>query len=342
MGTTRLLQGQSWAQTYCCKVSLGHKPTAARSILGTDLLLQGQSWAQTDCCKVSLGHKPTAARSVLGPNRLLQGKLTVFLENMVCLASILIILSISFERYYAVCYPLKKYSTESRSKALILMLVMWLTAAVMTSPMLAIAQTGIVMHYVEMVEVTVCYSVVYADWQFAYVIVQFLVVFVIPLCLLIFVYSRIIFKVAVDTMGSRQMTDTVRAQVQRSRQQLVIMLVGIIVLFFVCLLPFRIVALCWTFKLCPLDPETKLNLLHLFRLLVYINSAGNPIIYSLVSTKFRRAFSRVLLRMGCRCAFLTPGNRLNENGTARRTTVTNYTSVRQETEQEDETPSDAL
>ena len=50
-------------------------------------------------------------------------------------------------------------------------------------------------------------------------------------------------QVAVDTMDSRQMTDKARAQVQRSRQQLVAMLIGIVVLFFTCLLPFRIVAL---------------------------------------------------------------------------------------------------
>jgi hypothetical protein len=44
------------------------------------------------------------------------GKMVVYMENMVCLASILIILSVSFERYYAVCYPLKMYLTESRKK----------------------------------------------------------------------------------------------------------------------------------------------------------------------------------------------------------------------------------
>lgn len=82
-----------------------------------------------------------------------------------------------------------------------------------------------------------------------------------------------------------------------------------------------------------------MNVMHFVRLLIYVNSAGNPIIYSLVSTKFRRAFARVLHRLGCRCAFLTPGAHSEENGTLRRTTVTHYTSVRQEL---DDGPTDAV
>lgn len=88
------------------------------------------------------------------------------------------------------------------------------------------------------------------------------------------------------------------------------------------------------------DPETILNLMQLARLMVYVNSAGNPIIYSLVSTKFRRAFARVLHRMGCGWAFLARGIHSEENGTLRsRNTVTQYSTVRQELE---DGPTDAV
>ena len=114
---------------------------------------------------------------------------------MVCLASILIILSVSFERYYAVCYPLKMYSTESRSKALLLMAVMWVASGLLTSPFLAITFTDTEFHYVDRVNVTICISPIYEDWHYGYIIARFVLVFVIPFCLLVFLYSRIIFKV---------------------------------------------------------------------------------------------------------------------------------------------------
>lgn len=265
------------------------------------------------------------------------GKLTVFLENAVTLASILIILSVSFERYYAVCYPLRMYSTESRFKAMVLMAVMWLVALALTAPFLAIAYTRREYHYVEKAEVDVCTSRLEHVWQYGYIIARFIVVFVIPMCLLVFLYSRIIVKVAVDTMDCRQMTDRARLRAQRSRQQLVIMLIGIIVLFFACLLPFRIMALYSVHQPPDLSPETHLNIMHFCRLLLYVNSAGNPIIYNLASTKFRRAFARVLYRLGCRLRVLTRGITSEENGTLRRTTVTHYTSVNR-----DEGPTDTV
>nr|KAG5693786.1 hypothetical protein BaRGS_029416 [Batillaria attramentaria] len=267
------------------------------------------------------------------------GKLTVFLENMVTLASILIILSVSFERYYAVCYPLKMYSTETRSKAMVLMIVMWITAAVLTAPFLAIAHTNTQYHYVDKVSVDVCVTTIMLIWHKAYMIGRFVVVFVVPLCLLIFLYSRIIVKVVVHTMDSRQMTDKAKAQAQRSRQQLVMMLVGVVVLFFTCLLPFQLLALYTINNSVSLTLEAHLNLVCFCRLLVYVNSAGNPIIYSLTSTKFRRAFARVLNRFGCRLSVGLHDPNSEENGTLRRTTVTHYTSVRQDL---DDGPTDSV
>ncbi|PVD30343.1 hypothetical protein C0Q70_09607 [Pomacea canaliculata] len=102
------------------------------------------------------------------------------------------------------------YSTESRFKAMVLMAVMWLVALALTAPFLAIAYTRREYHYVEKAEVDVCTSRLEHVWQYGYIIARFIVVFVIPMCLLVFLYSRIIVKVAVDTMDCRQMTDRAR------------------------------------------------------------------------------------------------------------------------------------
>ena len=147
-------------------------------------------------------------------------------------------------------------------------------------------------------------------------------------------------QVLTETMECKQMTETARSQSAQNRKQLVIMLVGIIVLFFLCLLPFRILALILTFATYDLPsemgPESFLNLLWFCRLLIYINSAGNPIIYNIFSTKFRRAFQKVLRLYCCCCKkrLATVGQRHHRNGTqlgTRLTTMsqtTHYSMVR--------------
>jgi hypothetical protein len=54
------------------------------------------------------------------------GRIIPFLEILVTHASILIMLGISYGRYFAVCYPLESYSTCSRSRAFLMMASAWI------------------------------------------------------------------------------------------------------------------------------------------------------------------------------------------------------------------------
>lgn len=147
-----------------------------------------------------------------------------------------------------------------------------------------------------------------------------------------------------ETMECKQMTETAKTQSQQNRRQLVAMLIGIIILFFVCLLPFRILALWETVypdgMLQQIGPEPYLNVMFFCRLLIYVNSAGNPIIYNIVSTKFRRAFQKVL-RLYCCCLkkrLLLRGtmNGQYSQGT-RMTTMSHYSVVRQDNQDTSDT-----
>ena len=76
------------------------------------------------------------------------------------------------------------------------------------------------------------------------------------------------------------------------------MLVTVVVFFYVCLLPLRTISIWLVFD-SPSNVEKLgfhgyLNLLNAARILMFINSAGNPLIYGLMSTKFRSAFATAL------------------------------------------------
>ncbi|XP_077992833.1 growth hormone secretagogue receptor type 1-like [Glandiceps talaboti] len=85
---------------------------------------------------------------------------------------------------------------------------------------------------------------------------------------------------------------------ERARRRVVYMLITVVVTFFLCLLPQRIVSL-W-FQYGTAEQQIKLGIEGVYtlviscRVLTYINSSINPIIYNIMSTKFRSAFLRAL------------------------------------------------
>lgn len=86
---------------------------------------------------------------------------------------------------------------------------------------------------------------------------------------------------------------------RKHRQQVIFMLVAVVSSFFVCLLPFRAFTL-WVIAsseedVVSLGLEGYYNILYFCRIMLYLNSALNPILYNLMSSKFRSGFWRLLL-----------------------------------------------
>ena len=74
-------------------------------------------------------------------------------------------------------------------------------------------------------------------------------------------------------------------------RQVVAMLGAVVLSFFVCLLPFRLLTLISIEE--DLSSEWLYFLVNFCRVMVYLNSAVNPILYNLLSSKFRQGFLRL-------------------------------------------------
>ena len=79
------------------------------------------------------------------------------------------------------------------------------------------------------------------------------------------------------------------AAVTRGRKQIVVMLGTVVLFFFACLLPFKVLTMWVVISpyeiLDHINLELYFNILYFCRLMFYINSAINPILYNTMSSR---------------------------------------------------------
>ncbi|XP_063703967.1 thyrotropin-releasing hormone receptor-like [Culicoides brevitarsis] len=152
--------------------------------------------------------------------------------------------------------------------------------------------------YIDGSEVAVCLTSVDTFWPAFFFIFSITIFFFLPLLILIVLYS-VIAKHLMENPGI--ISQGHRNNVLKYRKQVIFMLGAVVLSFFLCLLPFRALTL-WIIVVPPqtileVGLEGYYNLLYFSRIMHYLNSAMNPILYNLMSSKFREGFLRLL---GCK------------------------------------------
>ncbi|CAG5116025.1 unnamed protein product, partial [Candidula unifasciata] len=239
-------------------------------------------------------------------------KIVPFLENASHHCSILTLLAIGFERYYAICHPLRETVGSRIVSTTILLPAIWFISCGISIPFATI--TNIEMsHYYDNSIVPTCQTNMKTHMAPAYVIFITVALLAIPLLILTVLYSAVIRTLRSSTNTelsgnirgnqghqSLNQSNVRNARAMASRRQVVRMMVGIMILYFICLVPLRCVQLWLVFgqpsDLENLGFEGFLNILNCVRILVFINSAGNPIIYGLLSSNFRSAFRQLFMK----------------------------------------------
>ncbi|XP_068246032.1 growth hormone secretagogue receptor type 1-like [Palaemon carinicauda] len=221
-------------------------------------------------------------------------KVVPYVEFLVAHASLLIILAISVERYRVICHPLTAAAKCSRARAMGACALMWSIATVVTSPVIVLTEYTQV-RYIDNSLVPVCYTSIVKLWAKVFVVSATMGLFFLPLLVLIVLYWRIARQLLLE---DKQLCKDKPNPNLQARKQVVVMLGTVVVVFFICLLPYRVFCLwiIWTSIETEqsLGQETYYNLLYAFRVLVYVNSAINPLLYNITSSKFRGAFYRLL------------------------------------------------
>ncbi|KAK4300641.1 hypothetical protein Pmani_027172 [Petrolisthes manimaculis] len=220
-------------------------------------------------------------------------KLTSYLEMSVVHASALSLLVISLERYTVIIQPLQAGSRCTPTKALAAIILIWTIAFISAGPLLWIIQYGH-FRYVDGTKRPNCIMPISSQWAVSYIVSCHVIFFFTPLFLLVILYSVIARRLLMDTY---ELTHKKQTPQMRARKQVVIMMATVVFFFFLCLLPIRIFFI-WIIAV-PQETQSSLgmegfyNILYFCRVMLYINSCINPILYNMTSTKFRNAFRRV-------------------------------------------------
>lgn len=142
-------------------------------------------------------------------------------------------------------------------------------------------------------EFPVCQTQADTPWMVGFILTTIVAFFIIPLLILVVLYTVIARHLMANPAISRGPANNLL----KYRKQVVLMLGTVVLCFFICLLPFRAFTL-WVLvtpstTIVKLGVEGYFSLLYLCRVMLYLNSAINPILYNLMSTKFREGFLRL-------------------------------------------------
>ncbi|KAJ8020309.1 Growth hormone secretagogue receptor type 1 [Holothuria leucospilota] len=235
-------------------------------------------------------------------------RLRYFLIEACAFTTVLHIAAFTIERYFVVCHPMKAKSLVSASRTKKIICFIWILSFVIAFPIffaydLLVACEGIP-------ESTIC-EVKSDAWEArvqSFYIFSSIILFFIPMFLIIALYSliaRVMFgynvKVSMRRSASMQKRKSKGSKklkekedgIEKSRRQVVKILAFIAFCFFACWCPFHVIRLMphfgsdgWSDGFLEFYHKW---LYHISILLLYTSSVVNPILYNLMSKRFRRA-----------------------------------------------------
>ncbi|KAL8581699.1 hypothetical protein ACOMHN_043117 [Nucella lapillus] len=231
-----------------------------------------------------------------------------FLMETTSYATVLTITGFTMERYLAICHPIRVQRACSRSRAVKCICIIWFLAAACALPYPIHTR---LFYFVQdprdgkpVADSLLCSIPVKWHERMRYVFqISTFVFFVLPMAVITVMYVMIGMKLRRKEIASSIMahSHSAKTAAARARRAVLRMLVAVVVAFFLCWAPYhsqRLMTLYiqphqWTEDLLMVQS----HLFYVSGVLYFLSSTVNPILYHMLSRKFRQAFKRTL----CRC-----------------------------------------
>ncbi|NXK97918.1 NMUR2 protein, partial [Formicarius rufipectus] len=218
------------------------------------------------------------------------------LFETVCFASILSVTTLSVERYIAILHPLRAKLESTRRRALRTIVALWVLSVLFALP--NTGTHGIMLQYFPngtLIPGSATCTVVMPLWIYNWIVqITSLLFYVLPMG----VISVLYYLMGLRLKGDEALeVEEMAVNVQRpSRKSVTKMLFVLVIVFAICWAPFHIDRLFFSFVVEWTEPlANTFNIIHVVSgVFFYLSSATNPIIYNLLSQRFRMAFLSVI------------------------------------------------
>ncbi|XP_025988373.1 neuromedin-U receptor 2-like isoform X1 [Solenopsis invicta] len=239
-------------------------------------------------------------------------------------ATVLTITAFTIERYVAICHPFISHTMSKLSRAVKFVIAIWLLALCFAVPQAI--QFGIIYsHYngTVILDSARC-SLRWTLIEHAFEISTFLF-FVLPMTIITVLYVLIAIKLRHSSLlttvsSKRHHTPDVLNHVDSNRgktnaqRNVIRMLVAVVVAFFICWAPFHAQRLLAVYAQSSSEPQDTMvlvytTLTYVSGVFYYLSTTVNPLLYNIMSNKFREAFKSMLPKYCIRKFSSHKGNR---------------------------------
>ncbi|XP_037086330.1 neuropeptides capa receptor-like [Pollicipes pollicipes] len=237
-------------------------------------------------------------------------KIRALVSEMTSYVSVLIIVAFSLERYLAICHPLLSYTMAGLRRACRIIAGIWLVSLLAATPFAFYTNV----HYLEfpkdsgMYLETICYMP--NEWPLTF---SSFVFFIAPMTSLLFVYLCIGVQIRRAATIGGNLEGSVsggEARQRGNRKAILRMLVAVVIGFFVCFAPHHAQRLLYIYgKDLPNYREINEYMYYITGCFYYFSATINPILYNVMSAKYRQAFKETL------CGKRRPASRYSVNHT---------------------------
>ncbi|XP_051528824.1 neuromedin-U receptor 2 isoform X1 [Myxocyprinus asiaticus] len=227
----------------------------------------------------------------------------ILLFETVCFASVLNVTVLSMERYIAVVHPLTTRYTLTKKHAQRVIGSVWAMSLLCAIPNTSLH--GLQYHYLpdRVLESATC-SLLKPKWMYNLVIqVTTVLFYFVPMMVISVLYLMIGLTLRKgqrqkkDKLGNSCSNDSWKIHLDSGRRRQVTKMHFVMVLVFaICWAPFHIDRLLWSFITSWTDHMYNIfEYVHIISgVLFYLSSAVNPIIYNLLSSRFRERFQALV------------------------------------------------
>ncbi|XP_017128680.1 neuropeptides capa receptor isoform X1 [Drosophila elegans] len=228
-------------------------------------------------------------------------KIRAFISEACTYVSVFTIVAFSMERFLAICHPLHLYAMVGFKRAIRIITALWIASFISAIPFGLLSDIQYLKYPLDdsRIEESAFCSM---SPEIVNVIpvfeVSFCIFFVIPMILIILLYGRMGAKIRSRTnqkLGVQHGNNRETRNSQMRKKTVIRMLAAVVITFFVCWFPFHLQRLIFLYAK-DMDNYLDINeaLFSIAGFAYYVSCTINPIVYSVMSRRYRVAFRELL------------------------------------------------